>query len=105
NLPHHRDGTLALLDCAHDQAAVQRALDGWRAEALEQAAADAGLVVTMCRSFAEWDEHPQGRAIAKLPLYSIEQIGDAAPQPLPVSDRPLSGMKVLDLTRIIAGPV
>src|SRR5262249_29804554 len=48
NLPHHRDGVLALL-------AVQRALDQWRGEALETAAADAGLVVTACRSFAEWD--------------------------------------------------
>jgi crotonobetainyl-CoA:carnitine CoA-transferase CaiB-like acyl-CoA transferase len=105
NLPHHRDGTLAMLGCAHERAAVQRALDAWRADALEQAAADAGLVVTMCRSFAEWDRHPQGRAIAELPLFSIEQIGTAAPQPLPVADRPLAGLKVLDLTRIIAGPV
>jgi crotonobetainyl-CoA:carnitine CoA-transferase CaiB-like acyl-CoA transferase len=105
NLPHHRDGTLALLDCAHERAAVQRALNGWRAEALEQAAADAGLVVTMCRSFAEWDQHAQGHAIAKLPLLSIEQIGDAAAEPLPIAERPLGGIKVLDLTRIIAGPV
>ena len=105
NLPHHRDGTLALLDCAHDRTAVQRALDGWRGEVLEQAAADADLVVTLCRSFAEWDQHPQGRAIAKLPVFSIEQIGDAAPEALPVTDRPLADIKVLDLTRIIAGPV
>src|SRR6185437_14410231 len=53
NLPHHRDGTLALLGCRHERAAVQRALDGWRAEALETAAAEAGLVVTACRTFAE----------------------------------------------------
>jgi crotonobetainyl-CoA:carnitine CoA-transferase CaiB-like acyl-CoA transferase len=105
NLPHHRDGVLALLGCSHNRAAVQGALDGWRAEALEQAAAEAGLVVTMCRSFAEWDAHPQGHAIASLPLFSIDQIGDAPPQPLPAADRPLAGIKVLDLTRIIAGPV
>jgi crotonobetainyl-CoA:carnitine CoA-transferase CaiB-like acyl-CoA transferase len=105
NLPHHRDGTLALLGCSHNRAAVQRALDEWGGEALEQAAADAGLVVTMCRSFAEWDAHAQGRAIAKLPLFSIEQIGDAPAQRLPAADRPLAGIKVLDLTRIIAGPV
>src|SRR6516164_8126448 len=53
NLPHHRDGVLALLGCSHDRVAVQRALDKWRGEALETAAAEAGLVVTACRSFAE----------------------------------------------------
>jgi crotonobetainyl-CoA:carnitine CoA-transferase CaiB-like acyl-CoA transferase len=105
NLPHHRDGVLALLGCSHDRAAVQRALDGWRGEAFETAAADAGLVVTMRRSFAEWDKHPQGGAIASLPLFTIDRIGDASPQPLPVADRPLAGIKVLDLTRIIASPV
>ena len=105
NLPHHRDGVLALLGCSHDRAAVQRALDQWRGEALETAAADAGLVVTACRSFAEWDAHPQGRAIARLPLFTIDQIGDAPAQPMGAADRPLAGVKVLDLTRIIAGPV
>jgi len=105
NLPHHRDGVLALLGCSHDRTAVQRALDKWRGEALETAAADAGLVVTACRSFAEWDAHPQGRAIARLPLFTIDQIGDAPVEPMDAADRPLAGVKVLDLTRIIAGPV
>src|SRR6266852_4844899 len=48
NLPHHCSGLLALLQCPHDKAAVQRALDGWQGEALETAAAEAGLVVTAC---------------------------------------------------------
>src|ERR1700730_4080419 len=105
NLPHHCAGLLALLQCPHDKAAVQRALNGWQGEALETAAAEAGLVVTACRSFDDWDKHPQGRAIAGLPLFTIERIGDAPPQPLAAAERPLSGIKVLDLTRIIAGPV
>ncbi len=105
NLPHHCQGLLQLLGCDHDKAAVQRALARWEAEALETAAAEAGLVVTACRSFAEWDAHPQGRAIANLPLLSIEKIGDAPAQKLAPAQRPLSGIKVLDLTRIIAGPV
>src|SRR5277367_5549606 len=105
NLPHHLAGLLKLLGVPHDKAAVQRALDRWRAEDLETAAADAGLVVTACRSFAEWDAHPQGRAVAKLPLFTIERIGDAPPRPLPAAGRALSGIKVLDLTRVIAGPV
>src|SRR5581483_8824581 len=105
NLPHHCSGLLALLNCPHDKTAVQRAVEGWKAEELETAAAEAGLAVTACRSFAEWDSHPQGRAVAALPAFTIEQIGDAPPKPFAPADRPLSGIKVLDLTRIIAGPV
>jgi len=105
NLPHHRAGTLKLLGADYDRTSVQRAIDGWEAFKLEDAAAAAGLVVTATRSFAEWDAHPQGRAVAGLPLLTIEKIGDAAPQPLPVGDRPLAGVRVLDLTRVIAGPV
>ena len=105
NFAHHRDGMLALLGCSHDRTAVARALEGWNAEMLETAAAEAGLVATASRSFAEWDAHPQGRAVAGLPPFSIEKIGDAPPKPLPAADRPLAGIKVLDLTRVIAGPV
>jgi crotonobetainyl-CoA:carnitine CoA-transferase CaiB-like acyl-CoA transferase len=105
NLPHHCSGLLKLLGVPHDKDAVRRALDGWQAEALETAASVAGLVVTACRSFEEWDRHPQGQAVAKIPLVVIEKIGDAPPQPLPAGERPLAGVKVLDLTRIIAGPV
>jgi crotonobetainyl-CoA:carnitine CoA-transferase CaiB-like acyl-CoA transferase len=105
NFPHHRDGVLKLLGCDYSREAVQRALDGWQGEAFETAAAQAGLVVSMTRSFAEWDAHGQGRAVAGLPAFSIERIGDAPPQPLPPGDRPLAGVRVLDLTRVIAGPV
>jgi crotonobetainyl-CoA:carnitine CoA-transferase CaiB-like acyl-CoA transferase len=105
NLPHHCSGLLALLGCEHDREAVQRTLEKWRAEALEDAAAKAGLVVTACRTFAEWDAHPQGSAIANLPPFSIEQIGEASAEMPPAAERPLSGLRVLDLTRIIAGPV
>jgi crotonobetainyl-CoA:carnitine CoA-transferase CaiB-like acyl-CoA transferase len=105
NLPHHCSGLLDLLGCDHDRAAVARTLQDWRGADLEEAAAAAGLVVTACRSFAEWDAHPQGRALAQMPLFSIERIGDAPAEPLPACPRPLSGIKVLDLTRIIAGPV
>jgi crotonobetainyl-CoA:carnitine CoA-transferase CaiB-like acyl-CoA transferase len=105
SLPHHYRGMLALLRCAAERAAVERALAQWEGEVLETAAAAAGLVATACRSFAEWDRHPQGRAIAELPLFSTEQIADAPPKPLPAAARPLAGIRVLDLTRIIAGPV
>ena len=105
NFPHHRDGMLKLLGCDYSREAVQRALDGRQGEAFETAAAEAGLVATMTRSFAEWDAHGQGLAIASLPTFTIEKIGDAPPQALPADDRPLAGVRVLDLTRVIAGPV
>ena len=107
NFPHHRDGVLRLLgNVAHDRAAVAKALSTWRATDFEAAAAEAGLVVTMTRSLTEWDASPQGQAAASLPPVLIEKIGDAPPIPLPpAAARPLAGMRVLDLTRVIAGPV
>lgn len=110
NFPHHRDGVLKLLGCAYDKAAVAEALKGWKAFDFEEAAAKANLVVAAMRSFDEWDAHPQGLAIARLPLMSVERVGDAAPRSWPQGtwpkgERPLAGVKVLDLTRIIAGPV
>ena len=107
NFPHHRDGVLKLLQCEHDRASVGQALQKWAAEDFEDAAANVGLVVTAMRSFDEWDRHPQCQAVQTLPLLSIEKIGDAPPQALPAAalQRPLDGVRVLDLTRIIAGPV
>jgi crotonobetainyl-CoA:carnitine CoA-transferase CaiB-like acyl-CoA transferase len=105
NFPHHRDGVLKLLGCAYDKAAVGEALSRWKAFDIEDAAAQAKLVVTAMRTFAEWDAHPQGAAIARLPLLSIDRIGEAPAPRWPQGDRPLAGLRVLDLTRIIAGPV
>jgi hypothetical protein len=111
NFAHHRDGVLRLLGLplgeGTERAAVAAALATWGAAEFEQAATDAGLVVAMLRSVDEWDAHPQSAAVAALPLVSIERIGDAPPLPLPPlaeADRPLRGLRVLELTRILAGP-
>src|SRR5207344_1311709 len=82
-----------------------QALDRRGALEFEEEAVAAGMVVAGLRSFDAWDAHPQGRAVSHLPLVAIERIGEAPAEPLPAADRPLSGIKVLDLTRIIAGPV
>ncbi len=106
NFPHHREGVLGLLRCEGTRDAVRGALRGWAALDFEDAAAAAGLCVSAMRSFAEWDAHPQGAAVAALPPLRIERIGDAPPVPLPpLGERPLEGLRVLDLTRVIAGPV
>lgn len=112
NFAHHRDGALALLGCPQGdgatRAAVESALSRWKALDFEQVAADAGLPVAAMRSFDEWDHHLQGQALAAQPLLTIERIGEADARPLPKygeDARPLSDIRVLDLTRIIAGPV
>ncbi|MGF1630915.1 MAG: CoA transferase [Kiloniellaceae bacterium] len=105
NFPHHRDGILDLLGCAYDRAAVQAALDGWQAAAFEDAVAARGLVATMLRSQDDWLASPQGAALAGQPLIGLERIGDAPARPLGAAERPLAGLRVLDLTRIVAGPV
>jgi crotonobetainyl-CoA:carnitine CoA-transferase CaiB-like acyl-CoA transferase len=56
------------------------------------------------RSKEEWAEHPQGRAISSWPVVRITRIGDAPPEPLVEGDRPAAGVRVLDLTRVLAGP-
>ncbi len=105
NFPHHRDGVLALLGCAYERSAVAQALLGWDAESFEEAAAARGLCVAMARSFQEWDQHPQGEAVARGRLITIDELDHAPPRRIGFGARPLEGIRVLDLTRIIAGPV
>ena len=105
NFRHHRDAVCKVLACAPEREKVQAALMQWDAEAFETAAYAAGGVVAMMRSHDEWSALPHAKALAKLPLVSIEKIGEAAPKPFPQGDRPLAGVRVLDLSRVIAGPV
>src|SRR6202049_669788 len=105
NFRHHRDAVCKVLNCKPERDDVQGALMQWDAEAFETAAYAAGGVVAMMRSHEEWSELPHARALAALPLITIEKIGEAAPKPWPRGDRPLAGLRVLDLSRVIAGPV
>ncbi len=106
SFPHQRAGVLAILGCVGTRAAVTARLRDWSAVAFETRAAQIGTTVAAARTYAEWDAEPQGQAAASLPPISLERIGDAPPTPLPpATERPLAGIRVLDLTRIIAGPV
>ena len=111
NFSHHRDGALRVLGLEPGRAVradAEQALLSWRALDVETAIADAGFAATALRTFDEWDATPQGQAVAAQPLMTFERIGDAPPLALPqlqADQRPLHGIKVLDLTRILAGPV
>jgi crotonobetainyl-CoA:carnitine CoA-transferase CaiB-like acyl-CoA transferase len=105
NFPHHRDAVCRVLNCKPERDDVQAALMQWDGEAFETAAYADGGVVAMMRSRDEWSDLPHAKALAALPLISIENIGEAKPKPWPSGDRPLAGLRVLDLSRVIAGPV
>lgn len=111
NFAHHRDALLRLLGLpegeATERAALARALAAHDALEFEARANAAGCVVAALRSFDAWDAHPQSAVIAARPLVAIERIGDAPPLPwaeLPQASAPLGGLRVLDMTRILAGP-
>lgn len=105
NQPRLKAGALALLGAAEDRAAVARAVATWPGQALEDAFAAAGLTAGLVRTPDEWRAHPQGQAAAGGPLVEIVKLGDAPAKPLAAADRPLAGLRVLDLTHLIAGPL
>ena len=105
NHAHHRAGALRIAGAEADsREALAAAVARWDGLALEEAIAAGNCVGGLTRSRNEWKAHPHGVAIAKLPLIDIVKIGDAPVRALPKGDRPLSGVRVLDLTRVLAGP-
>ncbi|MEA2895867.1 MAG: hypothetical protein QOJ84_1482 [Bradyrhizobium sp.] len=105
NFRHHRDAVCKVLNCKPERDEVQAALLRWDGEAFETAAYAGGCVVALMRSHDEWSALSHAQALAELPLISIEKIGEAAPKPWAPGDRPLAAVRVLDLSRVIAGPV
>ena len=105
NYPHHRDRALHVLGCGNDKDAVVQAIaSDWDGLALEEAITAASGCAALLRSPAEWQAHPQAQAIAGLPLIEMLKLGDSPPVPLPPAERPLAGIRVLDLTHVLAGP-
>ena len=104
NFPNHRAAALGVLGVPEDREAVRKAVAGWDALELEEAIIAAKGAGGMVRSMDEWAKHPQAAAVASLPLLEIVKIGESAPVKLIDRGRPLSGIRVLDLTRVLAGP-
>jgi crotonobetainyl-CoA:carnitine CoA-transferase CaiB-like acyl-CoA transferase len=104
NFPNHRAAALRVLGVPEDREAVRQAVAKWDALELEEAIIAAKGAGGMVRTMDEWAKHPQAAAIASLPLMEIVKIGDSSPEKLRDGDRPLSGVRVLDLTRVLAGP-
>jgi crotonobetainyl-CoA:carnitine CoA-transferase CaiB-like acyl-CoA transferase len=95
---------LDFLDCSDAHEAIAKAVARWDSFELEEAMAEQKLVGGVARTRAEWAAHPQGQWLAAQPAISVEKIADGDPVPLGAGARPLSGIRVLDLGHILAGP-
>ncbi|MBJ9976123.1 CoA transferase [Pseudomonas sp. S75] len=105
NAAHHRRAALDVLGTPAERTAVAAQVARWDAEALESAVVQAGGCAAKMRSWAQWCAHPQGCAVNQEPLVIRQTFAAGSPRVWSGSEaRPLAGVKVLDLTRIIAGP-
>ena len=106
NAPHHRKAALEIIGCVGERDAVAAAVGGWSAEALEAAILQAGGCAAKMRSRGDWHRHAQGQAVTEEPLIELARAGQESGEAWhPEPTRPLRGIRVLDLTRVLAGPV
>ncbi len=109
NFAHHRACALWVLglDPARttDRADGERAMLAWDGQAAEDALAEAGGCGYLARTPEEWRAHPQARALAALPPLDLDRVGEAPVRAFRAGAMPLSGVRVLDMSRVIAGPV
>jgi crotonobetainyl-CoA:carnitine CoA-transferase CaiB-like acyl-CoA transferase len=106
NAPHHRDAALSVLGVPADRARVSSAVAHWKADALEAAVVENKGCAAAMRSMTAWTTHAQGEAAAREPLMATAATNDIADLSMPATpQRPLQGIRVLDLTRVLAGPV
>ncbi|KAJ9603283.1 hypothetical protein H2200_012061 [Cladophialophora chaetospira] len=111
SFPNHRAAAKRLLGLPDDAGrdAVGAAISKWKAVELETAAVEAGAVMAALRSFEQWDESPQGKAVADFPIL-IRKIDDG-PAGWPEGfagatlDKCLRSLRVLEMSRVIAAPV
>jgi len=111
NYPYHRAAVERVLG-AGDRAAVAAAALRWKAGDLEAAVVSAGGCAAVMRSRETWLASPPGAATATATPVVVSEhrlpAGRAAAEsdpPLSGTVSPFSGVRVLDMTRVIAGPV
>lgn len=107
NAPHHRAAALRVLGTANDRDRVAGAVAGWEAGELELAIVKEGGCAAQMRSWDAWKQHPQGIAVSREPLVLRDiQLVSAPSLDIQIDrQRPLAGLRVLDLTRVLAGPI
>ena len=109
NAPHHKAAAMTVLGEAETKAEVAAAIMEQPVALLEQKIIDAGGAAAKMILWADWQAHPQGQAIAATPLVEWTAKPTRATERLQAanysSSRPLEGLRVLDLTRVLAGPV
>lgn len=106
NAPHHRKAALAVLGCSADRDEVTRTVRQWEADELEQAIVSQGGCAATMRSLADWQQHAQGQAVQAEPLVHLKTVHQQVSAEVNIDpQRPLKGLRVLDLTRVLAGPV
>ncbi|WP_460112136.1 CoA transferase [Pseudomonas sp. H3_D04] len=106
NAPHHRAAAESVLGTCADRAAMASKVAQWAKTDLEQAVVDAGGCAAEMRNWAQWQAHPQGLAVNAEPLIQFSAGSGQHAKPWKGSvAQPLAGIKVLDLTRVLAGPV
>jgi hypothetical protein len=101
--PHLKLRTLDLLNAEDTTASVIEAVAKWNALALEDALGFLGLCGVVVRNESEWNSCIPGR-LAVTPIV-LTQIAPGAPASFTENAAPLGGFKVLDLTRVVAGPL
>jgi crotonobetainyl-CoA:carnitine CoA-transferase CaiB-like acyl-CoA transferase len=103
--PSQQIKTYQLFRCGLVYDQMARVARQWDAADLEAAGQDAALPISMIRSQEEFQASDHWQYHASTPLIQIEKIGESAPEPLPLSSRPLSGVRALGMTHVVAGPV
>ncbi|GAA4050623.1 CoA transferase [Arthrobacter methylotrophus] len=105
NYAGHRAAVEQVLG-AHDRETVQAAVAELRAEELETAIVEAGGCAAVMHHRGQWLASVPGAATADAPpLNVVERQSSGSSAPNPSGGRPFDGVRVLDLTRVIAGPV
>ncbi len=104
--PHLAAGLADLLGVAHDadRATLAAAASAWTAIDLEAEIGERNLCGIAIRTTDEWLAHPHGEVVRSLPTVQRTECDGEVPWQPSASAQPLAGLRVLDLTRVLAGP-